>query len=557
MMTKMVPLVRACLIYCSFCLVVCTAAFAQDDDSESGPFAFQVEEINSGLPPENGKLRLDTPRSTIETYLKAIENDDFARAAHALNLSAIPAAEQAEQAPRLALMLAFVLRRYDLINWSDLPDQPDARVLPGLQQSASPYSRRSVELGEVTLDGRPVPISLQRFRMAEEEPVWLFSPLTVERTAGIFAEIRPGVLGRWVPLEQRLDNLGQDSQWELLAAALLLVAGIIVGVVVYYSFRTLLKRLPWFWLRSERKIGVPLAILLATVAIRFGVNDLVLLTGPVSSNLAISSEVVGLAAAAWLVVHVVAAGTLGLSQRYVVPLEPDDPANRRIKTTVHVMRRLSLVFVALLWLGYIIHRVGVFDSFGLSVLASAGALGVLVTIAARPLLGNMAAGLQIALTDPLRVGDVVVYDGHWATVEDISFAHTVLRTWLDTRLIVPHSDFLSKPFENWSKEGEEVRRIVKIPVDYRIDVDQVRQKVEEIVKGDPRSTGAPLVELVEADADAAVIWIWVSATTSFTSWYLHNEIREKVIAFLKNLDDGAYLPRQRHVLLHGESPRSG
>ncbi|SDL63832.1 Small-conductance mechanosensitive channel [Paracoccus chinensis] len=554
MITGMALLVRACLISFAFCLAVCTAACAQDDDSEAAPFAYQVDQINAGLPPVERQLRLDTPRSTIDSYLEAIEDDDFARAAHVLNLSAIPLEEQAEQAPRLALMLAFVLRRHNLIDWSELPDQPDARVLPDLAQSGSPYSRRSIELGEVRLDGRPVPISLQRFQAGEDEPVWLFSPLTVERTPEIFAEIRPGLLGRWIPLEERLDNLGKDSSWELLAAALLLVAGILSGVTVYYGLRALAKRLSW--LRSGRKIGLTLSILVAAIAIRFGATDLVLLTGPIASNLAIASEAVGLAAGGWLFVQVVAAVSLGLSRRYVVPLEIDDPGNRRIKTTVYVMRRMALVFVALLWLGYIIHRVGVFDSFGLSVLASAGALGVLVTIAARPLLGNMVAGLQIALTDPLRVGDVVVYDGHWATVEDIAFAHTVLRTWLDTRLIVPHSDFLSKPFENWSKEGEEVRRIVKIPVDYRIEVDQVRRKVEEIVEGDPRSTSAPLVELVEADAETAVLWIWISGSTSFTSWYLHNEIREKVIAFLRDLEDGAYLPRQRHVLLRGDPRRS-
>jgi small-conductance mechanosensitive channel len=208
------------------------------------------------------------------------------------------------------------------------------------------------------------------------------------------------------------------------------------------------------------------------------------------------------------------------------------------------------VVVALLSLGYILMKIGVFETFGLSLLASAGAIGILVAIAARPLLGNMVAGLQIALTDPVRIGDVVVYDDHWATVEDISFAHTVLRTWTDTRLIVPHTDFLSRPFENWSKEGEAVRRIVKIPVDYRIDVGQVRRKVAEIVADDPRSTGeSPEVEMVEANADTAVLWVWISGTNAFTSWYLHNEVRERVVAFLKELEGGAYLPRRRHILL--------
>ncbi|MSU89754.1 mechanosensitive ion channel [Rhodobacteraceae bacterium 2CG4] len=530
-------------------------ALAQDPASASEPFAFEVEAINEGLPPLERSLRLDTPRAALESYLEAIRDDRFGRAAYALNLNAIPVEQQAGRAPELALMLAFILRRYDLIDWAEIPDQPDARVLPGMQQSAGPYSRRSVELGEVELDGRPVPISLQRFRTADGEPVWLFSPYTVERAEEIFAKVRPGLISAWIPLEQRLDTLGQPSLAEWIATAVLLLAAALIWLASYFALKALSRFLPPVWARAGRKIALPFSVLLAAIAVRIGLNNLVLLTGPVASKVDIGSEVVGLAAGAWLFIQTVSAGTLALSQRYVVPLAADDPENRRIKTTVYVMRRMALVVVTLLTIGYIVHRVGVFESFALSLLASAGAIGVLVAIAAQPLLGNMVAGFQIALTDPVRIGDVVVYDGHWATVEDISFAHTVLRTWLDTRLIVPHSDFLSKPFENWSKEGEAVRRIVKLSVDYRIDVDQVREKVHEIVEGDPRSTDTPIVELVEADADAAVLWIWIAGTTAFTSWYLHNEIREKLLSYLKDLDEGAYLPRQRHVLLRTERRR--
>ncbi len=525
---------------------------AQEAPSGSEPFAYEAEAINAGLPRLDRPLRLDTPRATVESYLDAIRRDDFDRAAYALNLNAIPAEQQAARGPELALKLAFVLRRYDLIDWSEIPDQPDARVLPGLQQSAGPYSRRSVELGEIELGGRPVPISIQRFHAVDGEPVWLFSPYAVERAAEIFSHVRPGLISRWIPLEERLDTLGQPSLAEWAAAGFLLAAAGLVWLTSFFGMKWLGRRLSLVWTRAARRIRLPLSVLLAAITVRVGLNSLVLLTGPVASKLDIGSEAVGLGAGAWLFIQSVSAGTLALSQRYVVPLAADDPENRRIKTTVYVMRRMALVFVTLLTIGYIIHRVGVFDSFGLSLLASAGAIGVLVAIAARPLLGNMVAGFQIALTDPVRIGDVVVYDGHWATVEDISFAHTVLRTWLDTRLIVPHSDFLSKSFENWSKEGEAVRRIVKVPVDYRIDVDRVRDAVREFVKDDPRSTDAPIVELVEADAESAVLWVWVSGTTAFTSWYLHNEIREKLLRFLKELDNGAYLPRQRHVLIQTE-----
>ncbi|WP_375260807.1 mechanosensitive ion channel family protein [Palleronia sp.] len=538
-------------------LLLSPDANAQGEDGGSEIFAFEAEVINPGLPQGEPPLRLDTPRAALESYLEAIRRDDFTSAAHALNLNAIPAEEQAERAPELALMLAFVLRRHDLIDWSDIPDQPDARVLPGLQQTAGPYTRRSVELGEIELNGRPVPISLQRFRTGEGDAVWLFSPYAVERVDELFARTRPGLLSRWVPLRQRLDTLGQPSIAEWVAAGILLVCTMLVWLAVYCAVRAVSRRLRLTWAKAAQKLALPFATLAAAIAVRVGINGLILLTGPIASKLDVASEAVALAAGAWLLIRSVSAVSLSLSERYVVPLTADDPENRRIKTTVYVVRRMALVIVTLLSVGYILVRVGLFESFGVSVLASAGALGVLVAIAARPLLGNMVAGLQIALTDPVRIGDVVVYDGHWATVEDISFAHTVLRTWTYTRLIVPHSDFLSRPFENWSKEGDAVRRIVKIPVDYRIDVDAVRRKVDKIVEGDPRMAGeAPLVELVEANAETAILWIWLTGTTAFTSWYLHNDVREQIIAFLKDFENGAFLPRRRHILVRDNDSRS-
>ncbi|WP_349369616.1 mechanosensitive ion channel domain-containing protein [Salinarimonas sp.] len=539
------PVGLALLVALAALLALASSPRAQEGEGASEPFAYRVESINAGLEPAEPPLRLDTPRAALESFLDAIRRDEFTRAAHALNLNAIPEAARAERAPELALELAFLLFRYDLIDWADIPDQPDARVLPGVQQAVSPYSRRSVELGSVMLDRRPVPISLQRFWTGEGDPVWLFSPFAVERVPALYAEERPGLLARWMSLSRRLDTLGRPSAWEWGAVAVLLLgaAGIWIGLVA--GVRTLARRLPRPGRREARHAVWPFATLVAAIAFRIGTERLVLLTGPVASQLDVGSEVVALVAAVWLLLRLVAAGTRRLSERYVVPLAPDDPENRRIKTTVYVVRRLTVVLVAIVAVGYVLLRVGVFQNLGLSILASAGALGVLVAIAARPLLGNMVSGLQIAMTDPVRIGDVVVYDGHWSTVEDISFAHTVLRTWTDTRLIVPHSDFLSRPFENWSKEGEAVKRIVKLAVDYRIDVGRVRAEVERIVDGDARLTAPPTVEMVEADGEHAVLWIWLPGIDALASWRLHNEVREALVAWLKGLDGGAYLPRRR------------
>ncbi|MBW3096663.1 mechanosensitive ion channel family protein [Pseudohoeflea coraliihabitans] len=541
----------------AFMQLVSSSAQAQEDESGSAAFAFKSEPLNVGLPADIGSLRLDTPRASLEAFLEAIRRKDFRRAGATLNLNAIPAEEQADRAPELALMLAFILRRYDLIDWTDIPDQPDARVLPRLQQSTSPYKRRSVELGTVELDGRPIPISLQRFQPPDGEAVWLFSPFMVERVPDIYREPGRDLLSRWLPLSERVDTYDYSSTVERIAAALMLTAALVLGLLSYLGMRLMVRLLPLRYRRAGKNVCLPLAVLIAAVAFRISLKELVVLTLPIAKSMDVASEIVALAAGAWLVLQTASGLSLALSRKYVVPLTSDDPENRRIQTAVYVARRLVIVAVALVSIGYILLRVGIFESFGISILASAGALGVLVAIAARPLLGNMVAGLQIALTDPVRIGDVVVFDEHWATVEDISFAHTVLRTWIDTRIIVPHSDLLSRPFENWSKEGDAVRRIVKIPVDYRIDVDSVREKVKEIVESDARATSEPpQVEMVELTGEVAVLWVWISATSAFNSWYLHNEVREKLVKHIRELEGGRYLPRRRHLILNkeGDSP---
>lgn len=523
------------------------SAIAEDGEAET--FAFETASINAGLSAADPPLQLDTPRAALESFLDAVRNDDFDRAAHALNLNAIPADEQAERGPLLALKLAFLLRRNSLVDWAQIPDRPDARIVPDAVQQTAPYSRRTIELGELELRNRPVPISLQRFVVEGSGTVWLFSPFAVDRVGEVYAEMPRTLLDRWIPLSERLDKLGKFLWEEWSAAAILLAATILLWFALYHAAKALTRRMRGRAGQALRKSVMPLATTAAAVAFYLGATRVLLLTGPVASNLNVVAEVAGLLAGAWLLLKLASAGSLMLSEQFVVPLTSDDPENRRTKTTIYVVRRLALVLIALLCFGYILMRTGLFDSFGLSILASAGALGVLVAIAARPLLGNMIAGLQIALTDPVRIGDVVVYNDHWATVEDISFAHLVLRTWLETRVIVPHSDFLARPFENWSKDGEAVRRIVKVPVDYRLDVNRVRSEVETIVADDPRSVGEPpSVEVVEVDETAAVLWIWVSGTDAFTSWTLHNDVRESVIRLLRDLDGGAYLPRQRHLI---------
>ena len=529
-------------------IFVAMSALAQDERSDAEPFAFDIAAINVGLQKLGENVQRDTPRATLDTFFSAIESGDAKRAAHVLNLANIPESDQARRAPELALMLAYVLKRRDMIDWGDVSDQPDARVLPDQQSTVAPYSRRSIELGEVTKDGRPISFHLQRFYVEGMDPVWLFSPSLVEQIPSLYRDLSDGLLGGWISVDQRLELLARPPRWEWLVVGGVLLASGVLWIAVFAAVRVLARFLSQRRTRWLMHTAVPLATVLAALVFRIGTLEFVGLTGSVASNLDIGSQLILLVAGAWLFLRLLSTMTLWLSQKFVVPLTSEDPENRKTKTNVYVVRRLGLVVTTIVVIGYILMSLGVFDTFGLSLVASAGGLGVLLAIAAQPLLGNMVAGMQIALTDPVRIGDIILFKDRRGVVEDISFAHVVIRTFTDTRLIIPHSEFLSHDFENWSKEGEPVRHIVKIPVDYRIDMSLLREKVDEIVQDDPRLVEPPLLELAETGENSATVWIWIMGTDGITSWYLHNEVRERVIAFLRDHEKGCFLPHQRHLL---------
>lgn len=521
--------------------------------SAEGMLAYRVPAINAGLPAPERDFQRDSPRATLDSFLEAVDRNEFARAAHALNLSHLPQAEQAENAPELAKRLAFLLQRNELVDWSEVPDRPDARVVPEGPQQTPPYQRRTVTLGQIKNDDRPgVPISLQRFLPADGSAVWLFSPYAVARIDQMYRGREGSLLRHDLSLEQRIDAVGETSPREWLAVGAILAGAILLWILSLQGLRLLARALPQRWRHPLQSTAAIAAVAVAAGGFRLG-TDQILLTGPVTIYLGEAATLAAVIAAVWFTIRLLGEVSLALSRRYVEPLGQGDHRNRRLKTRVYVIRRTAMVAVGVVGLGYVVSRAltasGLLESFALSILASAGAAGVLVAIAARPLLGNVVAGLQIALTDPIRVGDAVVFEGQWAVVEDITFAYAALRTWTDTCLVVPHSELLSKPFENWSKGGEAVKRIVVLPVDYRVDVGIVRRRVAEIVNEAPEWTGEPArVEMVDATPESAVLWVWVSGVDSPSAWALHNEVREKLVALLRDQDEGAWLPRRRLVL---------
>jgi small-conductance mechanosensitive channel len=188
-----------------------------------------------------------------------------------------------------------------------------------------------------------------------------------------------------------------------------------------------------------------------------------------------------------------------------------------------------------------------------SLFASAGVAGIVVGLAARPLLSNLIAGLQIAVTQPIRIDDVVIVEGENGTIEEITSTYVVVKIWDLRRMIVPLSYFIEKPFENWTREGAALVGSVYLYVDYGVPVERVREKLQEIVSASKLWDGkVAKVQVTDAKESVIELRATVSARTSSAAWDLRCETREKLIGFLQAEHPEA-LPRRRNEVVEARA----
>jgi small-conductance mechanosensitive channel len=201
-----------------------------------------------------------------------------------------------------------------------------------------------------------------------------------------------------------------------------------------------------------------------------------------------------------------------------------------------------------------------FDSvrhYGVSLFASAGVAGLVAGLAARPLLSNLFAGIQIAVAQPIRIDDSVQVENEVGSVEEITSTYVVVRLWDLRRLIVPLTYFIEKPFQNWSRESARRIGAMSLHVDYTAPVERIRAKADEIVKASPLWDGQDLkLHVTDAHERTIEVRVIASARTSGDAFELACELREKLIAFLQNEIPSA-LPRVRQQALSGPPPASG
>ncbi len=335
---------------------------------------------------------------------------------------------------------------------------------------------------------------------------------------------------------------------DYLFSVILLICAYSAGWILYLVVLALIKR--WGHAVSLKNFEInleplrrPLRFLLPVLCILTVIPYLRLAE---KERLLISylTNAIFIALAGWLaiqVIHILRDTILG---RYDIQAR-DNARARGVHTQMRMIANIVNAVIVILTISFIMISIPGAGHIGVSILASAGIAGIVIGFAAQKALGNLIAGIQIAIAQPVRLDDVVIIENEWGRVEEINLTFAVVRIWDLRRLVVPISYFLERPFQNWTRIKANLLGTVLIYADYNIPVKEIRDELSRILKEsslwDKKAYGLQVTNMTEKTVELRAL---MSAADSSDLWDLRCAVREKLLEFLQTRFP-ACLPRVR------------
>jgi small-conductance mechanosensitive channel len=484
---------------------------------------------------------LGTPRRAMTTFLDAVERKDWPRAIAVLGVR--PNAPQAkqDQAVELARQLDYVLSRSLGFQLDEVSDEPDGKPEDG------PLSE---QVGAVRVDGQMMPIILTR---SSTPPVrWIVSSATLTSVPALYRERGPSPFEPYVPPSLRTETFGL-ARWQWLGLPLAVALSALVGqLLVYLATKVGLHvaaRTQTAWDdRLIRALKAP-GRLFVSVLLFVPIGHAMSLPSSVRLVLIRIAGTLALIAIAWTLLRVVGLISDFVEQRAIAAaarLTDAGVRGRGIRTKVRVLRRVVSVLLAVCAGAIVLMQFEVVRSVGVSLLASAGLAGVVLGFAAQRTLGSLVGGIQLSITQPIRIGDDVIVENEFGSIEEITLTYVVVKLWDERRLIVPMSRFLEQPFQNWTKESAQLHGTVMLYADFALPIDAVRKELERLLADQPLWDGrTKAVHVTDVKERTLEIRILVSAANGGALFNLRAALRERLVAWLVSLENGRYLPRTR------------
>ncbi|WP_404344935.1 mechanosensitive ion channel family protein [Vreelandella venusta] len=532
-------------------------AQTQGDESED-PRWFTMDAINAGLDEVPEEAKRMSPRESIRSFLNFTDDENYADAAHLLNLADIDPSEQPARGTELAKQLAEVLRRGEWLNASNLPGRQDAAIEdPSGQNPLAGEPRRNIELAALQIEGQAYDVRLGRYRVGEEDPIWLIMPESVSSIPALYEEYGPSMLESYIP-ERFKASFGVLKIWEWLAIPIFLITIGVAGIATYYLVGLIARILPpGISTIFADQIGVPVAMIVMSLVTQMLLDYVVSFSAVATTTFRVLLISIMAWGAGTIALRLVDTIMLRMTRRLVGEIDDTKPKDkRRLLTSLYALRRVIILITVVAVSVYVLGQIQLFESLGLSILASASVLAVLVGIAGQTVLGNILSSFQLSLAKPIRIGDLVIFEGQWCYVEGIFYTFIRLRSWDERRLIVPVTYFTSKPFENLSVKSTKMYRFMELTLHLSADISQVREKFLEFAKEEECviEHHKLLCYVTGQTAHAQTVTCYLMTSDPMAGWTAEMNVREKLMAYIRD-EHPEWWPRDVVVISHHDIAR--
>lgn len=343
-----------------------------------------------------------------------------------------------------------------------------------------------------------------------------------------------------------------EAGWwsELLVAALMLLAGFVAAIWLFRLFKRVLRRYKNPALhRVAGFVQYPLKVLVLLVALNF---VRLRFQGVLMEGLDLGQlfYVLFLAVLSWLAIAVVKAVKEVVLLSYDLGVA-DNLKARKIHTQLKVFERIVVFLILFFFVVTVLLSFESIRQIGVSLLASAGIAGIIIGFAAQKSISMLLAGFQLAITQPIRLDDVVIVEGEWGRIEEITLTYVVVAIWDKRRLVVPVNYFIETPFQNWTRQTAEILGTVFIYVDYGFPVPALREFMTQALADNPHWDGkVNVLQVTNATENTMELRALASAKDSGTAWDLRVKLREDLIEFIR-VNYPQFLPRKRVQMEEG------
>ncbi len=299
-----------------------------------------------------------------------------------------------------------------------------------------------------------------------------------------------------------------------------------------------------------KRFVIPVLLLLAGIFLKYFLKEFDFLKEEFINSFTRVGSILLIVSLSWAAIVFIRIAKLIFLENYDVSVE-DNLRSRKFQTQFNILERILVFLIVLISIGLILMLFDEVKRIGVSLFASAGIAGVIIGLAAQRVIGAVLAGIQIAITQPIRLDDVVIIEGEWGRIEEITLTYVVVNIWDKRRLVVPSTYFFEKPFQNWTRTTSEILGTVFIYTDYHVSFEALREELTRLLKSTPLWDGkVNVLQVTDAKERSIELRALMSAKDSGTAWDLRVFVREKLIEFLqKNYPES--LPKTR-VFIEGE-----